>query len=174
MLVLLAAMAAADGGDAPEISRSRGPRDGVVVMWPRVVPGSEDPQLDQLTAELRQHLVQIAGQVASDDVRVDVRPAPERACPRKGCRAATVGAVLAHEGGGCAVVGLVTRPGTGGTVLVPWAGDVDLGPGVQTFREPPESLLTVQDFVPCDQLSAALPDGHEAVLGALREALQEL
>ncbi|MFT4623479.1 MAG: hypothetical protein ACI8PZ_002135 [Myxococcota bacterium] len=166
----LAAAAPALATDAPEISRSRGPRDGVVVLWPRMVPPSEDAQLLAAADGLRLALERA---VRSDlpDLPLDVRPMPERACPEwKGCRAVAVGVVLVHQEGGCAAAVTVAAPGVSPTALLPWAGDLVLEPSVP-FRVAPESGVQVNDFVPCAELAAHHIEVAASVGAAVRAAL---
>ena len=68
----------------PEISRSGGVTGGVVLLWPRVIPRSEDPQTDQDAAFVQGQL-RAAIARALPGRPVDVRPNPERVCPRAGC-----------------------------------------------------------------------------------------
>src|SRR4051812_28885981 len=42
--------------DTPEISRSRGTAGGVVVLWPRIVPRSEDPAVLDLATRIQAKL----------------------------------------------------------------------------------------------------------------------
>lgn len=158
------------GNDAPEISRSTGEAGGVVVLWPRILPKSEDPKVLELATRVQARLERIAGKASSN---VDRRPSPERVCPKgEGCRAASLGAVLATKGGGCAVVALIGPPGVKPVQLVPLSGTVKLDAETSPFREPPENLVVVQEFVPCDKLLADLDsnvtlEGEENVAKAL-------
>jgi hypothetical protein len=156
--------------DAPEISRSRGPKSGVIVLNPRVVPATDDPALAALAAGLRLSLERVVrGELPS--VSVEVRPLPERACPEwRGCRAVAIGAVLAHQDGGCAVLATVTPPGESPTTLLPWAGAVEVEPFVP-FRQPPESVIQVGDFVPCASLETSDAPVREALAAAVRASL---
>jgi hypothetical protein len=166
LALLLPSAALAGGGDAPEISRSTGKVGGVVVLWPRVVPA--DASLQPQAADVQARLQAIAAQASP---LVDLRPAPERACPMKGCRSATLGAVLAHDEGGCVVVALVGPPGVAPVTLVPWAGEVELAAPTAPFRGQPESLLTIRDFATCADLGAALEARQAAIAEALRTAM---
>ncbi len=156
--------------DGPEISRSRGSSDGIIVLWPRVVPATEDAEVLALASQLQARLEEMARQVRPE--QTEARPRPQWACPRQGgCKATSLSAVLAHHEGGCAVVALVGPPGESPVKLVPWAADVQLKRSSAVFRSPPESLLIVQDFVPCGALSAALDQPEESVTAAIRAAL---
>lgn len=167
MILWLAAWALA--GDAPEISRSVGEEGGLVVLWPRVVPASEDPEIVALAADVQRWL---AAQGERTGRLLDVRPAPERACPRvtHGCRAPTMSAVLAHQDGGCALVGLLSGPGESSTELLAWVGRVQVAAPTVPFREPPESVLRVADFVPCGEVRSLLDQRADAFADGLRRA----
>ncbi len=171
-VVVAAALAgpALAAGDGAEIARSRGIRGGGLVLWPRVVSPAADPQLEDLAAKLQARLQQIAGRVLPPE-KVQVRPAPERACPMDGgCRAASVGVLLGAEGGGCVAVAWITPAGDeGATTLVPWGGTVELARTSLAFREAPEGVVTVREYVPCAELLTRLDDA--AVQGALQAAI---
>lgn len=156
---------AAGSNDAPEISRSVGVEGGVVVFWPRVIPRSDD--VGPVAGELRKQLEAVVGE-ALPGRAVDVRPEPERVCPRTGCAAMTVGVLLAHNAGGCAAVALVSGPGKSETRLVPWAGKVELKAVTVPFRDHPESQVTVRDMVPCTELVASLAARRGEVVEAIR------
>ena len=159
------APAPASTGDGPHISRSTGEKGGIVVFWPRVIPKTDDPAVHEHAAMLQKQLAAIAEKKYPG--KVDVRPEPERVCPRSGCSAATLGVLLAHGGGGCTAVALVADPGTSPTRLVPWAGKVRLKAQEVPFREYPESAVTISDAVPCDQLAAAAEKAAKDIESAL-------
>ncbi|MCA9602864.1 MAG: hypothetical protein KC417_12600 [Myxococcales bacterium] len=154
-----------DGVTDPRISRSAGVEGGLVVLWPRVVPadGSEDSVAEALQAEL----TQMANHVRSSE-RVDVRPSPERTCPRAGCIAPSLSAVLLHKGGGCAVVLALQAAGESETHLVPWLGQMDILDEVIPYREPPESHVRPTDFVRCDEVGSLLTAESERIEAAVR------
>lgn len=162
------------GNDAPEISRSVGEEGGVIVLWPRVVPKSDDPAVQELAAAVQARLSSTAKQIADN---VDTRPEPERVCPKgNGCKAVSLGAVVTVKGGGCSVVALVGPPGVSSTRLVPWIGGVELRATTVPFREPPENQITVAEFAPCDKvrqdIASNAPPGDETKLtAAIKEAL---
>lgn len=139
--------------DAPEISRGVGDEGTVVVLWPRIFPKSEDPKVVELATRIQSRLER-AGKSGGGEA--DKRPSPERVCPREGCRGVSVGAVLAMKDKGCAVVATVGPPGAKPVALVTLAGEVELKAKESPFRDPPENLLTVQEFVPCEKLIADL------------------
>lgn len=163
-LAALMPAAAFAGADGDEISRSRGRKGGVVVLYPRMVPDTVDPSMTALAGQLQQRLAASATR-AVDDRPVDVRPAPERVCPQQGCKAASVSAFVGHHDGGCAVVAMVGSPGPSNRQLFPLVGTVNLQSAVTTFRQPPERLIVVTEFVPCTEVVGALD------LGAVEAAI---
>jgi len=164
-----AAAATEPAGDAPEISRSEGKEDGVVVFWPRVVPRTDDPAIHDLAAALQKKLGELVAKAAPKRER-DVRPEPERVCPKGGCKAMTVGVVLTTKDKGCVAVALVAKPGAEPSKLIPWAGTMELKSEEAAFRAPPESLLTVTDMVPCAKLLETAAKGDAAVIKAIKDA----
>lgn len=165
-----AALPSANSGDAPEISRSVGARGGVVVFWPRVSPRTDDPATRAIAAAVQQRLQALAAR-ALPGRPVDVRPEPERVCPRQGCEAMTVGASLFHtDRGGCVVVALVSGAGQSPQRLVPWVGAVDLRETVVPFREPPEMRIVSRDMARCADVVGQLAAGEEAIVEAIRAA----
>jgi len=163
-------VAAHVSADAPEISRSTGAAGGVVILWPRIVGdkgGSGESDTRQIAARLQRRLQAIVAR-ALPGRPVDVRPEPERVCPRSGCAAVAVGAVLSRSGGGCAVAALVSDPGTSAARLVPWAAKITLRHPTVPFRQPPEQEMSVDDFENCGALDAALAPHDADVEAALR------
>jgi hypothetical protein len=165
-VVALAAVAWGATGVGEEVSHGRGRKDGVVVLWPRMVPETDDPLMRQVATALQDALAtEVNAQYPAE--KVDVRPSPERVCPREGCRALSVSVLLGHQLGGCAAVALVGPPGALAQRLVPLAGTIDLaGPGVP-YRDRPEDHVVIREFVPCDKLAASLD------AAALQRALSE-
>ncbi len=161
-ILTLAALAA----DAPEISRSVGQTGGFVVLWPRVVPATTDPAITAVALTLQSRLAALATTVAPT-APLDVRPAPERVCPRQGCQGVALGAVLYHQQGACVAAVTVSAPGPSPARLAPWGGLLELKAAEVPFREPPESQLAVRDFVPCHQLLAATAAGEPGVLALI-------
>jgi hypothetical protein len=159
--------------NAPEITKSVGNAGGVVVLWPRIIPKTDDPKILDIATRVQARLEKIAGKVSSD---VDRRPAPERVCPKgEGCKARSLGAVLAVAERGCAVVAVVGAPGVEPVKLVPLAGGIKLSAETSPFREPPENLVTVQEFMPCETLLKELEtnatlEGEEKTAKALEAA----
>jgi len=152
-------------GDAPEISRSAGVDGGIVVLWPRV----RSKELSPIAAQIQQRLVAIA-QRAAPGRAVDVRPEPERVCPRPGCKAISIGAALMQNGDACAVVALVSANGPSDQVLVPWVGDMILKSPVAAFREPPESQVQVKDYARCTTVVGDLGAREQDIEAAIKIA----
>lgn len=157
-------------GLGPKISRSKGEIGGVVVLWPRVIPASDAPGVRRSAALVQSRMIELVRRV-SPGVAIDVRPEPERACPRPGCDAVALGAVLVHDSEGCAVVGTVSAPGSSPALLRVWAGGLTLKSGSVPFREPPESELIINDFDRCSDLSVTLPKQDAVLITAIQEAL---
>ena len=153
ILLLLCASApalalAGPSQDAPEISRSVGVDGGAVIMWPRIIPKSERANTSALAASLRDHLRKMVEKKLPGRP-IDMRPEPERVCPRAGCKAVSVGALIIRSQQGCLVVALVGRPGKYPLRLVPWVGKMRLKKEWVTFREPPESQVQIIDYAKC-------------------------
>lgn len=155
-------------GDSPEISRSLGAEGGVVVFWPRTIPRAAAAGSGEVAAALQDHLRGLVERTLPGRP-IDVRPEPERVCPRAGCTAMTVGALLLRNEGGCIVVGLVSGPGTASAHLVPWVGQVDLRQRTVPFREPPEAQVTARDFARCSDIVNRLPDGDTELTAAIQQ-----
>jgi len=150
------------------ISTSQGQEGGVVVLWPRIIPADEADGTRDLASTVQGRLRDLANRVyPSGDV--DVRPEPERVCSRAGCSGASLGALILRRGEGCAVVGLVSRPGASPARLVQWAGDVILRANEVAFRDPPESQVSVRDFMRCENLAESLAEAEADIEAALRE-----
>jgi hypothetical protein len=156
-------------GDAPEISRSLGTEGGAVILWPRVVmprgAGKPDAEALAIAGKVQTRLASIAERVLGGRL-VDVRPEPERVCPKQGCKAASLGVLFTKAGGGCAVVALVSAPGTSPQKLIQWSpGEVTLRQASVPFRSPPEAVIGVKDYAACDKLPDAL-SAHDAEIEA--------
>lgn len=166
--------ATAASADAPEISRSAGSAGGVVVLWPRIVlpRGSSGPDAETraIAGEVQRELETLARR-AAPGAEVDARPEPERVCPRSGCRAASLGVLLARAGSGCAVLALVSKPGTSAQRIVPWYGQVRLDADQVPFREHAERKVHVEDYGSCSALPGALAERRSAIEEAIRHAL---
>jgi len=165
----------AGDNDAPEISRSQGTAGGVVLLWPRIVGSAKEPADDDLTQRIAQTLQARLASVIRDKmpgVAVDVRPKPERVCPRSGCIGASVGILLTRSGKhGCTATALVASQGPSASRLVPWAGGIKLKAETSAFREPPESQVRVIDHAKCESLAEETAAWDADVIAAIRGAL---
>ena len=141
--------------DAPEISRAAGAEGAVVILWPRIVPKSDTPEALDLATRLQSRLRLMASNAGAKEV--DVRPAPERVCPRpSGCRGPSVGAVLSIKDKACAVAIVLGPAGPSNVDLLPLAGSFEFKAASVPFREPPESFVTITEFAKCDDLVGSL------------------
>jgi len=150
------------------VSHSRGEAGGIVLLWPRVFPseltGEMRPQATALQARLRAFIErELPGRP------LDIRPEPERVCPANGCLGTSIGVLLVRVKDGCAAVLQVGRPGRSPARQEVWAGVMSIALQVP-FREPPESYVTVSDFVPCDALLATSKEREASVIEAIRDA----
>jgi hypothetical protein len=159
-------------GDAPEISRSVGAEGGVVVLWPRIVrtkgnAGPIDDETRDIAAKLQKRIEAVA-QKALPGAPTDVRPEPERVCPRQGCKGISVGVLLTRAQGACAAMALVSAPGPSPAKIVPWAGRINVQQDTVAFRDPPETQVRVEDYVPCAKLLDDLGSREGDVAAAIR------
>lgn len=150
--------------DDPRVSRSAGEEGGVVVLYPRVM-GLPEGEAERLQA----HMVELVHRIFPNRP-LDVRPDPERVCPRNGCRGPSLGALLVAQNGTCAVVGVIGNPGRGEHALIRWSGRLTVRDRVIPFREPPESHVTLHETTSCDELETELAEEDYAVEEALRRA----
>jgi hypothetical protein len=157
-----------DGDLDPRISTSAGEAGGLVVLWPRVVPAEGGLDAAQHVASF----LAAAAREAAGDRPVDVRPDPERACPRDGCAAASIGAVLLHRGDQCAVVATVAVAGPAPSLLVPLAAEVTLRNTNVPFRTPPEEHVVVRDYGRCSELASALEEQREMLVAEIHNVLR--
>ena len=169
-----ATAAPVDTRDAPEISRSAGTPGGVVVLWPRIVlprsAAGPDAETRAIAARVQARLADVAKRVLGGK-GVDVRPEPERVCPKQGCAAMSLGILLAQAGGGCSVFALVSSKGTSPARIVPWSpGTVTLSASSVPFREPAEKHVKVQDYAPCSKLPDDLATKDADIEAAIRAA----
>lgn len=151
----------------PTVSTAAGAAGGIVVLWPRVIPADAADRLDPVAIDAQARL---SGLVAATlpGRPIELRPKPERSCPQGGCNGLSVGVLIANVQEGCAAVALIGQPGQTPRRLIPWAGRIERKAMSVPFRDPPESQITVTEFVPCAQLGAALEKGKDAVAEAIR------
>lgn len=135
----------------PEISHSKGVAGGVVVLWPRIIPSAIADANQAQAAQIQAKLKQLV-EKALPGRPIDVRPSPERVCPKAGCDAMSVGVLFTRQNNSCVAVALVNGPGPSQTKLIPWGGEVTLKADTIAFRDPPENFVTIKDFATCDQL----------------------
>ena len=169
ILFITAPALAGPSKDAPEISRSVGVEGGVVIMWPRIIPRAERADTRTLAASLRDHLRKMVEKQLPGRP-IDMRPEPERVCPRAGCKAVSVGALIIRDGDGCLLVALIGRPGKYPVRLVPWVGKMRLKEEWVTFRETPESRVQIIDYAKCSQVMSQLSERERYVLEAIQTA----
>lgn len=153
--------------DSPQISTSQGPKNGIVVMWPRVIPATEDPAILAIAQQLQDRTAAIASS-AFPDLKQNVRPAPQRVCPQAGCKAVSFGSVLMHNGTGCAVGAWMASPGRSPARPVPWSPGVTAKVPTLPFREPVEGAFTITDFQRCDRVLEGLTLGDAQVTAELK------
>jgi hypothetical protein len=163
---LVAVCAWAAEGD--EISRSRGRPGEIVVLYPRVVPETDDPVVASLAERAADRLARVAASLPGAPP-VERRPPPERSCPRTGCRTVSVGLLLGHQAGGCAAVALVSDPGPSPARLIPWIGGVRTVVPAAPWRVAPESEVVIEEFALCEDPWSAVSD--EAIRRALADAI---
>lgn len=162
MLALTLALLGSAMADSPQISTSVGPKEGVIVLWPRVIPATDDPGVLALAEKVQQRASELAARTFSG-VERDVRPRPERVCPQAGCKATSFGSVLMHHGDGCAVAAWVAAPGRSPARPVPWSPGVVAKVATVKFREPVEGALTITDFQRCEDVLDSLKGGDAQV-----------
>lgn len=152
--------------DDPRVSTSRGHADGVVVLYPRVIPATEDPVVLEIARAIHARTEAVARKgFPSGDV--DVRPEPQRVCPKAGCKAVSVGSVFVHRGETCAVAAWVAPPGKKPPRAVPWSEGLEIKPEPLEFREPVENALLVKDYQPCATLVESLGSRDGDVVKAI-------
>ncbi|MCA9635897.1 MAG: hypothetical protein KC420_07705 [Myxococcales bacterium] len=153
----------------PEIAHSRGVKGGVVLLWPRVIPSSIAGENAQLAGQIQAHLKGTIER-ALPGKPIDVRPSPERVCPREGCEGMPINVLFNRNGSACLVVALIGGPGAAPVRLIPWAGTVEFKADTVPHREPPESQVVIKDYVPCDALLNAMKDNDSFVEAAIRSS----
>ena len=153
----------------PEISHSKGAAGGIVVLWPRIIPGTIAEENAALAAQV-QAKVKAVAEKALPGRPVDVRPKPERVCPKAGCDAMSVNVLFTRNSTACVAVALINAPGTSPTKLIPWGGSVELKSDTIQFRDMPENFVKIKDYVPCDQLVTSMAAQDQFIEAAIRAA----
>lgn len=158
-------------GNDPRVSRSAGVEGGVVVLYPRVIPSKHTVPMRAPATAVQRALQSWAAEALPGRPQ-DVRPEPERVCPRgTGCLGVAVGALLLTDGKGCAVLLRTSAPGKSAQFLTPWVGETKLKkPNPVPFREPPESHVTIYDFQPCAKVAEQLDAQKALIVDAIRNA----
>ncbi len=167
---------AATGADpgrflGPEISHSKGVAGGIVVLWPRIIPGTIAEENAALAAQV-QAKVRAVAEKALPGRPIDVRPKPERVCPKTGCDAVSINVLFTKNSSACVAVALINGPGVSQTKLIPWGGGVEFKNGTDTiqFRDMPENFVKIKDYQPCDQLITSMAEQDQFIEAALRAA----
>ncbi len=153
----------------PEISHSKGVAGGIVVLWPRIIPGTIAEENTAIAAQV-QAKVKALAEKALPGRAVDVRPKPERVCPKAGCDAVSINVLFTKNSTACVAVALINAPGTSSTKLIPWGGGVELKSDTIQFRDMPENFVKIKDYVPCDQLITSMAEQDQFIEAALRAA----
>ncbi len=153
----------------PEISHSKGAAGGIVVLWPRIIPSSIAEENTALAGQL-QAKVRAVAEKALPGRPIDVRPKPERVCPKAGCDAMSINILFTKTSSACAAVALINAPGTSPTKLMQWGGEVELKSDTIQFRDMPENFVKITDYVPCDQLLTSMAAQDQFVEAAIRAA----
>ena len=152
-----------------EISHSKGVAGGVVVLWPRIIPASIAEENTPIAAQL-QAKVKAVVEKALPGRPIDLRPKPERVCPKAGCDAMSINVLFTRTSNACVAVAIINAPGTSPTKLMPWGGTVELKSDTIQFRDMPENFVKIKDYVPCDQLVASMGAADQFIEAAIRAA----
>lgn len=154
---------------APEISHSKGVAGGVVVLFPRIIPSTIAAENQSYGQQLQQKMKQLV-EKALPGKPIDVRPAPERVCPKAGCDAMSINVLFTRQNNSCVAVALINGPGVSQTKMVPWGGEVELKADPIAFRDPPENFVKIKDYATCDQLIHEMTKQDGFVEAAVRAA----
>lgn len=153
----------------PEISHSKGTAGGVVVLFPRIIPGTIAEENAALAAQIQQKVKAVA-EKAMPGKPIDVRPKPERVCPKAGCDAASINILFTKNSNSCIAVAIINAPGVSTTKLIPWGGTVELKSDTIQFRDMPENFVKIKDYVPCADLVNQMAAQDQFIEAALRAA----
>ena len=144
--------------------------DPLTVLYPRIIPRSEVDKSAELATALQMRLVEVAHRVFPGR-ELDVRPKGERSCPEAGCKGGSLNVLLLKSGSdGCALVVLTGKPGRAGIHLTPWLGKLELKKTDVEFRDPPESQVVINDYLPCEQAYKATQAPNADAERALRDS----
>lgn len=153
----------------PEISHSKGVAGGVVVLWPRIIPAAIAEENSQIAAQLQAKMKSVVER-ALPGRAIDMRPKPERVCPKAGCDAMSINVLFTRNSTACVAVAVINAPGTSSTKLMPWGGTVELKSDTIQFRDMPENFVKIKDYVPCDQLVTSMAEADQFIEAAIRAA----
>lgn len=153
----------------PEISHSKGAAGGIVVLWPRIIPGTIAEENAAIAAQV-QAKVKAVAEKALPGRPIDVRPKPERVCPKAGCDGMSINVLFTRNSTACVAIALINAPGTSPTKLIPWGGTVELKSDTIQFRDMPENFVKIKDYVPCDQLVTTMAAQDQFIEAAIRAA----
>lgn len=153
----------------PEISHSKGVAGGVVVLWPRIIPATIAEENTQLAAQVQAKMKAVV-EKALPGRPIDLRPKPERVCPKAGCDAMSINVLFTRTSSACAAIAIINAPGTSPTKLMPWGGTVELKSDTIQFRDMPENFVKIKDYEPCDQLIAKMAESDQFIEAAIRAA----
>lgn len=151
----------------PTVCVEHGVKGGAVALYPRVIPRQASPEVDALADQLQARVKQTIG-AAMPGAPISTCPKPQRVCPQGGCDGLGVGILLLHKGDGCAALALINTPGRSVINLVQWAGKTELKQTRVDYREPPESQVIIEDFVPCAELIDSLQENEARVVQAIQ------
>jgi len=154
-----------------QISHSKGVAGGVVVLFPRIIPTTIAAENAAIATQI-QAKVRAVAEKALPGRPIDVRPSPERVCPKAGCEAVSINVMFSRTSTACVVVAMINAPGVSTTKLIPWGGSVEFKTGTDTiqFRDMPENFIRIKDFQPCDQITTIMADQDQFIEAALRAA----
>ena len=156
---------------APEISHSKGVAGGIVVLYPRIIPTTIAAENAALATQIQAKMRAVA-EKALPGRPIDVRPSPERVCPKTGCDGVSINVLFSRTSTACVTVAIINGPGVSTTKLIPWGGSVEFKTGTDTiqFRDMPENFVKIKDFQPCDQITTIMADQDQFIEAALRAA----
>jgi len=150
----------------PTISTEGGDPNGVIILWPRVIPSATADARDPIAISAQARMSGLVARTLPGRP-ITLRPKPERVCPQGGCAGLSVGLLLAHVQGGCAAAALIGGPGRTPRRIIPWAGGMELKAMQFDFRGQPESLVTLKEMVKCEDLVRTMGERDAAVAQAL-------
>ena len=154
-----------------QISHSKGVAGGIVVLFPRIIPSTIAAENAAIATQIQAKVRTVAAK-ALPGRAIDVRPSPERVCPKSGCDAVSINVMFSRSSTACVVVAMINAPGVSTTKLIPWGGSVEFKTGTDTiqFRDMPENFIRIKDFQPCDQITTIMADQDQFIEAALRAA----